>query len=217
MDFATARLNMVESQLRTNRVTDRRVLDAMGAVPRELFVPKARRPIAYVDEDLEIAEGRYLMEPMVFARLVQEAAIRPQDVVLDVACGLGYSAAVLGQIAEAVVGLEPDATLADQANDLLTELGVENVAVVTGDPRNGYPREAPYDVILVDGGVTAVPGPLRDQLADGGRLMAVVMDGDDMGRAVVVSRIGDTFSERTLFDAAVPVLPSFAPAPAFVF
>ncbi len=216
-DYATARLNMVENQIRTNRVTDERLLAAITEVPRERFVPKRLQGNAYVDQDLALGDGRYLMEPVVFARLLQAAAIGPGDVVLDIGCGTGYSTAVLGKLAGTVVALESDAALAKEAIEALTELDVDNTAVVEGPLDEGYPRQAPYDVIVLGGSVDAVPDAITDQLVDGGRLVAVVNVAPSVGNIEVIRRLHGGLSRRQLFDATVPVLPGFAAEHGFVF
>ncbi|MBF0130214.1 MAG: protein-L-isoaspartate O-methyltransferase [Alphaproteobacteria bacterium] len=216
MTFSVARRNMVDSQIRTNRVTDPLLLDALGAVPREEFVPKAIRGIAYVDDDLDIGAGRCLMEPMVLARLLQLAEINPSDVVLDVGCATGYSSGVLAGIAATVLALESDPDLSEEAAAVLAAQGVDNVAVVTGPLDEGYPAQAPYDVIVFQGAIGAVPERIRAQLADGGRLVAVVQDGP-IGRATLITRTGDAFGRRVAFDASVSPLPGFVPKAGFVF
>jgi len=217
MEFEKARFNMVESQIRANSVVDPMVLEAMGRLPRELFVPKALRGIAYVDEDLPLDDGRALMEPLVLARLIQAAAVRETDVVLDVGCATGYSSAVLAGMASTVVCLEENDDLATRATRTLTDLGIDNAVVVTGPLAEGYARQAPYDVILIGGAIPAVPEVLRRQLADGGRLVAVIGDGGWSSKLTVIERHGDAFGHRSLFDAATPVLPSFQAEEAFVF
>ena len=216
-NYATARLNMVENQIRPNRVTDERLLAAIAEVPRERFVPKRLQGNAYVDQDLALGDGRYLMEPVVFARLLQAAAIGSGDVVLDIGCGTGYSAAVLGKLAGTVVALESDAALAEQAIEALTELDVDNAAVVEGPLDEGYPRQAPYDVIVLGGSVDAVPDAIAGQLVEGGRLVAVVNVAPTVGNIEVIHRLRGGLSRRQLFDAAVPVLPGFAAEHGFVF
>jgi protein-L-isoaspartate(D-aspartate) O-methyltransferase len=216
-DFAAARLNMVDSQIRTNKVTDPRLIEALEAVPRERFVTDAQRGVAYIDEDLEIAPGRYLMEPMVLARLLQAAAPRPADMALVIGCGAGYSTAILARLAQTVVGLESDRALMDRANRTLNALDVDNAVVVEGPLAAGYQKQAPYDVILFAGAVAEVPQVVKRQLADGGRLVAVVVDDAGIGRGTLIQRAGDSFSARTLFDAATPLLPGFAREAGFVF
>jgi protein-L-isoaspartate(D-aspartate) O-methyltransferase len=216
-DFAAARLNMVESQIRTNRVTDARVVEAFEAVPRELFVDEAKRGFAYVDEDLEVAPGRYLMEPMVLARLVQAAAPSDGDIALDIGCATGYSTALLARLAETVVGVEQDRALMEAANRTLNALDADNAVVVEGALNAGYEKQAPYDVIVFQGAVTEVPEAIKRQLAEGGRLVAVVCDEGGIGRGMLMRRSGETFSSRTLFDAATPLLPGFEREAGFVF
>ncbi len=184
MDYASARRNMVESQLRPNKVTDPALLDALAAVPRELFVPEPLRSVAYVDEDIPLGRGRFLMEPMILGRLLELAAVRSSDVALVVGAGLGYSAAVLARIAGRVVALEGDRELAQQAAQMLQNLGVSNVALVEGPLAEGAPRQAPFNVILFDGAVDRVPPAILDQLPEGGRLVVVIRTAG-IGRATL--------------------------------
>jgi protein-L-isoaspartate(D-aspartate) O-methyltransferase len=216
-DYARARFNMVEGQVRPNKVTDPALLEAMLEVPRELFVPPAAKGIACVDEDIPLGRGRHLLEPMVFARLVEAAAPGPGDMVLVVGAGTGYSAAVLARLANTVVALEGDAALARQATERLARLGADNAVVVEGPMTEGYPRQAPYDAIIIEGSVAAVPEAIVGQLAEGGRLVAVVSPTGRMGRATLVQRFGGTTARRELFDAATPLLPGFEPRPVFEF
>ncbi len=215
--YDAARANMVENQVRPNRVTDDRVLNAMAAVPRERFVPKKLAGVAYVDEDIAVSEGRYLMEPMVLARLLQAAAIEPGDVVLDIGCATGYSTAVLARLADTVVAVESEAGLAEAAIALMAELDADNTAVVTGELAEGYAKQAPYDVIVLEGAVDEVPRALSDQLVEGGRMVAVVTGANRVGRATLLRRLHGVLSSRVLFDASVPLLPGFGSERGFVF
>jgi protein-L-isoaspartate(D-aspartate) O-methyltransferase len=216
-DYAAARLNMVESQIRPNRVTDLRLVGAMLELPRERFVPDALRGIAYVDEDVPLGADRFLMEPMVFARLVQTARIEAGDTVLDIGCGTGYGAAVMAQMAARVVALESDAALARQAQSALSTLGVANVEVVTGPLNQGHARGAPYNVIVFDGAVQHIPEAIIGQLAEGGRLVAVVAHPGEPGRATLIIKVAGALSRRVAFDAGSRVLPGFALEPGFAF
>lgn len=217
MDFETARRNMVESQLRTNRVTDPRLLSAFASVPREIFVPKGRQQIAYIDEDLPIGGDRYLMEPMVLARMLQEAWISDSDNVLVVGAAPGYGAAIAGRVAGSVFALESDGALASAMASTLTGLAIDNVVVVEGAHAEGFAKEGPYDVILLNGAVPRVPDALSEQLNEGGRLLSVVEDQDGLGRCTLgVKRRGVT-SSRVLFDANVRRLPGFEVQSGFVF
>lgn len=217
VDYQSARLNMVESQIRPNKVSDPAIIEAMLAVPRELFVPAPLRGIAYVDEDISLGGGRYLMEPMVFGRLMQVAAIRREDVVLEIGCGSGYASAVMARLARKVVALEEDPALAHDAAERFAELSLSNVVPVKGSLAAGWPQLAPYDVILFDGAVAAIPPVIAGQLAKGGRLVAVVQADSCIGKAVLMTRVEDVYAQRIVFDAATPMLPGFAARPSFVF
>lgn len=215
-DFAQARLAMVDSQLRPNEVNEPTVTEAMGSVPRELFLPKSKRSVAYVDSDIEIKDGRYLMEPRVLGRLLVAAAVQPTDLVLDIAPGSGYSSAVLSQMADAVVALESDPVLYEMAEARLAEVDAMNVAVVKGEMTKGLAKQGPYDVILIGGCVDMVPPALIKQLKLGGRLVTVIKN-NGVGRATVVTKTDDGTETRTLFDANVAPVPGFQKVEHFSF
>jgi protein-L-isoaspartate(D-aspartate) O-methyltransferase len=217
MDFATARINMVESQLRTNKVVDEAVLDAFLMVPRERFVPVAFHTSAYVDDNLPLGNGREILAPMILGRLLDAARIRDSDKVLDIGCATGYGTAILARLAASVVGLEEDGELARQAQARLAELGVLHATVINGPLVKGYVEGAPYDVIVIEGSVTTVPDGIAAQLAEGGRLVTVVRADAGLGRATLMNRGQSLLSSRPLFDSAAPPLPGFVPAPSFVF
>jgi protein-L-isoaspartate(D-aspartate) O-methyltransferase len=215
-DHAVARRNMIESQLKPNRVTDERVIGVMATLPREIFVSQSLKGVAYVDEDVEVAPGRYLMEPAIFARMVQEAKIGSKDIVLEIGCGAGYSTAVLARLAASVIAVESDPALARTATQNLAAAGIDNAAVIDGALAEGYSRRAPYQIVFVNGAVSKVPARLLDQVAEGGRLIAVERD---VGRSQVVlySRSGGLIGHRALFDANVPIVPGFEAATGFIF
>ena len=215
--FKVARSHMLESQLRPNKITDDRVLLAFATIRRELFVPHHLRPVAYIDEDLPLGGGRYLMEPMVAARLLQEAAIARTDAALIVAAGTGYEAALTATLARSVLALEEDPELARHARTALVKHAISSVSVVEGPLHEGYRPRAPYDVILFGGGVVEIPPEIAAQLADSGRLLAVIKPANAMGRAILMTRAGGVLARRVIFDAATPVLPGFAPKPPFEF
>jgi protein-L-isoaspartate(D-aspartate) O-methyltransferase len=217
MDFAAARSNMVENQIRTNRVIDPRVTAALSEVPREAFVSKAMRGFAYVDADLDIGGGRHILSPLALARLLVAASIKPGDVVLNIGDASGYSTALLAKLAQTVVSLEADAEWVARSSQALTGQGIDNAAVVQGGFEAGYPAQAPFDVIFLSGGVSEISASLRRQLADGGRLVAMVDRGQGVGRGTLVVRVGDTWGQRTLFDMAATCLPKRAAKPVFVF
>lgn len=217
IDFSVARLNMVESQVRPNGITDRRIIAAIETVPREHFVPESRRDVAYMDEDVPLdAHGhRALIEVMAFARMLQHAAIKPTDKVLLVGAGTGYGAAVVSQIGAEVVALESDPQLVHHARRNLD--GHVNVKLVEGALSAGAPGAQPFDVILLEGRAEEVPQALLDQLADGGRLVGVVGEAE-IAQACVYSRSGGAVAVRQVFDASVSELPGLKKKrPAFVF
>ena len=216
-DFSSLRRNMVDTQLRTNKITDKRVLSSMLEIPRELFVPEKKAQLAYIDEDIQLSGGRCLPEPMILARLVQMAEISPNDVVLDVACGTGYSSAVVGRIANAVVALESNADLASAATKNLAGLGLDNVVVETGPIEAGWPNQAPFDVIMINGACENIPDALVEQLSDGGRLCAIDCGSDGPGVARIWNKTDDLVSSRVVFDANVPSLPEFNRPRSFSF
>jgi len=215
--FDAARSHMLESQLRPNKVTDDRVLSAFASIRRELFVPEHLRQVAYIDEDLPLGDGRYLMEPMVAARLLQAAAIDRTDTALIVGAGTGYEAALTAALARNVLALEEAPELARLARAALVEHAIASVSIAEGPLHEGYRPRAPYDVILFGGAVAEVSPELVVQLADGGRLLAVVNPGNAIGRATLTIRTGGLLAHRVIFDAATPLLPGFAPKPVFVF
>ncbi|MEP9353351.1 protein-L-isoaspartate O-methyltransferase [Xanthobacter sp. KR7-65] len=219
IDFVELRRGMVDGQVRTNNVTDPRIVGAMLEIPRERFVPARLKSLAYIDDDLALKSGepgRYLIEPMILARLVQLADVQEHEHVLDVGTGTGYSAAVLSRLAQQVVAVEEDTELAAAATATLSELGVANVAIMQGKLTAGWSAEAPYDLILLNGSVDEVPAALLEQIKEGGRLIAVVGHGG-AGRACVFTKVAGMVSERVAFNAAVPPLPGFKSAPRFTF
>jgi protein-L-isoaspartate(D-aspartate) O-methyltransferase len=217
MDYAAARYTMVQNQIRTNRVTDALIIAAMSDLPRERFLRDASQGIAYVDENVPLGGGRYLIEPLVTALLLQAAEIDADDVVLDVGCGTGYSSAIVAGMASTVVARESDPDLAARAAANFAELGLNTVSVVVGPLREGWPAQAPYDAIVFSGAVSAIPPAITEQLAEGGRMVAVVAAEKGIGRGTLFLHMGGTVSRRPLFDASVPLLPGFALEPTFRF
>jgi protein-L-isoaspartate(D-aspartate) O-methyltransferase len=216
-EFGAARVHMIESQLRPGKVIDARVLGAFAGIRRELFVPEHLRAVAYVDEDLPLGRGRYLMEPMVAARLLQAATIERTDTVLIIGAGTGCEAALAAALARSVIALEDELELARYAREALVEHSIASVSVVEGPLSQGYRPRAPYDAVLFCGAVAEVPSEIDSQLAEGGRLLAVVKSTNGIGRAILRTRTGGVMAQRVLFDAATPFLPGFLPKPAFVF
>lgn len=217
--FSTARQKMVDGQVRTNDVTDRRVLDAMLTVPREAFVPAARQALAYLDLDLDVSEGaakRFLIKPALTGKLLQAAEIGEGDSVLVVGCATGYLAALTAKLARQVAATECDSALATKAKDAFTALGLANVTCRVAACPEGEPSVAPYDVIVLNGAAEVLPEALLGQLKEGGRLVGVSAESRPP-RAMIVTRTHGEFGHRALFDAAAPVLPGLERAAAFVF
>jgi protein-L-isoaspartate(D-aspartate) O-methyltransferase len=222
LDFAQARRHMVENQLRTFDVNDLRVLAAFESVPRELFVPAGREGLAYIDQDLPVSDGlavlerRSMLAPMVLARMIQALNLDRGDKVLDVACGLGYSSAIMARLGASVVALESSPVLVEAARERLAAVGAEGVVMAQGLLEEGCREAAPFDAILVNGSINSRPDVLLGQLAEGGRLVAVRGRGR-AGSAVLFVRAGEAFGSRSLFDAVAPVLDAFREEPGFVF
>lgn len=218
--FATARQKMVDGQVRTIDVTDRRILDAMLAVPREAFVPASRQALAYLDLDLDVAEAgaakRFLVKPALTAKLLQAAEIGEADRVLVVGCATGYIAALAAKLAGQVTATESDPAVAAKARQTLATLGVSNVTCKTAACAEGDPAGGPYDVIVLNGATDVMPEALLAQLGEGGRLVGVSAE-TRPSRATIVTRFHGELGHRALFDAAAPVLPGLERAAAFVF
>lgn len=215
-DFAAQRIAMVDSQLRTNDVTDARILKAMGDIARERFVPQALSPVAYMEDCIGLPKGRTLLDARSFGKLVQLADIRSSDRVLDVGCLTGYSTLVLSRLAQHVVGVEDDGELKRVAEKNLAAAGATNVEVVEAPLPEGCPKKAPFDAIVMNGAIEVEPNALLDQLTDGGRLVVIVREGA-AGHAYLYLKREGVVSERPVFDARVPLLPGFRKAPGFVF
>ncbi|MBM3645032.1 MAG: protein-L-isoaspartate O-methyltransferase [Alphaproteobacteria bacterium] len=217
-DFALARRNMIDGQLRPNKVTDPEVLRAMALIPREAFVPAARQAVAYADDDVPLGNGRFLMEPMVLARLIQALQVRADTNALVAMAGPGYGAAVLSHLVGSVVVLEEDAVLAASGAAALASLGAGNCTPAQAGAGTGFPSGAPYGAILVEAGIGTIPKALLDQLADGGRLAAVVAPANGgMGVATLAVKSGGVCATRPLFDAGTPAAPAGRAAAGFVF
>jgi protein-L-isoaspartate(D-aspartate) O-methyltransferase len=215
-DYAAQRLNMVESQVRANDVTDVRIHAALREVARERFVPATKRAVAYADAAIELVPGRYMLEPRSLAKMLQLAEIAPGDSVLDVGCATGYSTAILAKLAARVIGLEEDADLVRVACDMLAAVSARNARVVQGALAGGHAASAPYDVIFIGGAVEQVPDGLLAQLADGGRLVSVLQRGPQ-GRATLFLREDGHVGHRAAFDASAPFLAGFRQPAGFVF
>lgn len=221
-DFAIARRQMVDCQIRPNDITNHNIIDAFGDVPREMFVPHTRKSIAYADSNIMLETvssetgQRYLMQATPFAKMVQASEIKKTDLVLCIGCGSGYGAAIIAQLADSVVAIDCEDDLVERASEVLTSMSIDNLAVVKAELKAGYPGEAPFDLIFIEGALEAVPDELFAQLNDGGRLVVVVGQGLSSEISVFIKNAEDV-SLRRYGNAAVPVLPGFEKEREFVF
>jgi protein-L-isoaspartate(D-aspartate) O-methyltransferase len=217
MDYKAARKHMVESQVRTNDVTDLRVQTVMETVPREAFLPGEMRDQAYIEREIAYAPGRRLLTARDFSKLVDAVDPQSGDIVLDVACGSGYSTAVLANLSEMVVAVEADEGLASLAQENLQALDITNAAVIVGNPAEGAAGQGPFDIIFVGGAIAVEPKSLLDQLKDGGRLAAIRREGG-VSRGVVYQKSGGAVAARIVFDAGTAaILPEFSAPKTFTF
>lgn len=208
-DYATRRNTMVDTQVRPSDVTKFPIIEAFLNVPREEFVPASLREAAYLGENLPMGAGRVMLEPRTLAKMLDVIDLQPTDLLLDIGCLLGYSSAVAGRIAEAVVGLEDNPDMVKEAEAVLAAQSRDNIAIVAGPLAEGAPKHGPYDAMMVQGGVEVFPETLSAQLRDGGRVICVFMEGP-LGVCRLGLRSGDRISWRDAFNATAPVLPGFS-------
>lgn len=213
-NFTARRTMMVDTQVRPSDVTKFPIIDAMLSVPREVYVPATMQEAAYIGENLDIAAGRVVLEPRTFGKMLDALMIDVDDVVLDIACGLGYSTAVLAQMCDFVVAVEDDDARASQAQETLSAQGVDNAAVMTGPLAGGSAKSGPYDIIMVQGAVHTVPDALLDQLREGGRIACIFAEGA-LGVVRIGLKIDGTVNWRFAFNAGAPVLTGFEKQAAF--
>ncbi|APG47669.1 protein-L-isoaspartate O-methyltransferase family protein [Phaeobacter porticola] len=213
-DFAERRRMMVDTQIRPSDVTKFPIIEAMLAVPREAFVADAQREAAYADGNLDIAPNRVLLEPRTLAKILDAIDVQPDELVLDVACGLGYSTAVVARVAQMVIGVEEDESLAADAQEQLSAVAADNAIVHIGPLTEGAAEHGPYDVMMIEGGVETLPDALLAQLKDGGRVVAIFMSGA-LGEVKVGYKNDGHISWRLAFNAGAPVLPGFNAAAEF--
>lgn len=207
-DFATRRSVMVDTQIRPSDVTKFPIIDAMLSVPREAFVPQRLREAAYLGENLDLGAGRVLLDPRILAKMLDALDIQPDDLVLDIGPAYGYSSAVIARMAEAVVGVEPDAELAEEAQRLLSENEADNVLIQQAELSVGAPEHGPYDAVLLQGGVERLPDAITAQIKEGGRIACIFVQGV-FGVVRIGYKHGEWISWRDSFDAGAPVLPGF--------
>lgn len=212
--YSARRVMMVDTQVRPQDVTKFPIIEAMLSVAREVFVPQDKREAAYVGENIAIGGGRVMLEARTLAKMLDALDIQPTDIVLDLGCGLGYSTAVIARLAEAVVAVEEDGSLAAEAQRLLASEGVDNAAVISGPLNLGDVKHGPYDVITLQGGVEEVPDALLAQIKDGGRVGAIFMDGA-LGTVRIGHKSAGKVTWRYAFNAAAPLMAGFAARRAF--
>lgn len=215
-DFVAARETMVDCQVRPSDVTKYPIIDALLTVPREEFVPPARRDVAYVGEHIPLGSGRVILDPRSFAKMLDAVNIQPTELVLDVGCGTGYSTAVIARLAQAVIGLEQDPALAAEATDTLVATGADTAMVIEGPLADGAERHGPFDVIVIEGGAEQIPEKLTDQMKDGGRIICIRAEGA-AGRVKIGHKHGKGIDWRAAFAASAPVLPGFEEKEEFSF
>ena len=217
MDYQTARENMVENQVRTNNVTDMLVISTLKQVPREIFIPKNKRYIPYLDDNIAIGNGRYTMQPMVIGRIMQYANIQSKDITLIIGSGLGYTSALFSCISGTVIALESNKIMAQKSDKILQEARYDNVIVVENILKDGYPKYAPYNIIIFDGAISEVPQKILNQLAEKGRLLAIIHSPGKVGITRCYERIQGKICSRDLFETNIAYLPEFVPKETFCF
>jgi protein-L-isoaspartate(D-aspartate) O-methyltransferase len=199
---------MVDTQVRPSDVTKFPIIDAMLAVPRETYVPDNKREAAYVGENLRLDADRVMLEPRTLAKMLEVLDVQPSHIALDVACGLGYSTAILSHMCEFVVAVEDNEARAEEAQSILSAQGIDNAAVMTGELTEGAEKSGPYDVIMLQGGVQDMAPALLDQLREGGRIVAIFAEGT-LGVVRVGHKIDGAVNWRFAFNASAPVLSGF--------
>lgn len=218
-NYALCRKNMIDGQLRTNGIIDEELIEIFKTLPREVFLPPEKSGMAYVDEDVDLGNGLFLMEPLVFARMVAAAEVRPDDIVLNIGDHAGYSSAFLSKIVSTVVTLESKVGILDRARKVWTKENLCNIALVKGTPAEGSKEHSPYSLIFLNGAVREVPQALLDQLSEGGRLVTVLRPAENVPGQIVLYKSlgGGRYTHIRLENASTPFLDELDPAPAFVF
>ena len=206
---------MVDTQIRPSDVTKFPIIDAFLSVPREKFVPDGKREAAYIGENFQIGKNRIILEPRTLAKLLDSLDIHNDELVLDIGSGLGYSSAIISLIAEVVIAVEDDSSLASEAEEILSEIGVDNVVVQIGKLEDGAPEHGPYDVIILQGGVEEIPLSILNQLKNGGRIGAVFIE-EGLGTARIGYKLNSNITWRYSFNAAAPILEGFLKQKEFV-
>ena len=207
-DYELRRKIMVDTQIRPSDVTKFPIIDAFLSIPREKFVPVGKREAAYIGENFQIGQSRVILEPRTLAKLLDALDIQNDELVLDIGTGLGYSSAIISLIAEVVIAVEDDSSLASESEEVLSEIGADNVVVQVSKLEDGAPEHGPYDVVILQGGIEEIPVSILNQLKDGGRVGAIFVE-DGLGTAKIGFKLNDKINWRYCFNAAAPVLPGF--------
>ncbi len=209
MDFYTLRKNMVDSQLKPNKIVNKNLIDAFLRVPREIFLSKKIINQSYVDDNIDLTKNRYMLNPMIISRLIQALNVKQNDTILVLGSNVGYSSVILSYLCNTVIGIEAIKSFYEFSTSVLMKLDVNNVAIIKGKIEYGFPDQHPYDNILIEGGVNFVPERILNQLADNGKLVTVEVDEGNIGKAVIFKKQKNNYSKSFLFDANVPLLDVF--------
>ena len=217
MDFSFLRKNMVDCQLKPNKIIDLELINAFNRVPREIFVNKKNINQCYLDINIDLTKNRFLLNPMVNARLIQSLNINDNDTILSIGSGVGYNSVILSYLCNTVIGIESIKGFYEFSSDILTKLEVNNVVFIQSKIENGYSDQQPYDCIIIEGGVNYVPIDILNQLTENGKLVAVEIEEGHVGKAILYQRHGNEFSKNYLFDAYIPVFDGFKKTQKFNF
>lgn len=207
-DFSARRTMMVDTQVRPSDVTKFPIIEAMLSVPREDFVPASQREAAYMGENIELSDNRVILEPRTLAKMLDVLDIGQDELVLDIGAGYGYSSAVIAHMAQAVVALEEDNAMVEDAKDALVAANADNVVIEHGPLVAGAEEHGPYDVIIIQGGVSHLPQAIISQLKEGGRIACLFME-DALGEVRIGYKMDEHISWRRSFNAGAPVLNGF--------
>ncbi len=209
MEFVLARKNMVYCQLKPNKIKDNDVINAFLSVPREMFVKKNHIKHAYLDDNLSLGNGRFLLNPVILSRLIQALELKKNDTILNIASGTGYGVVILSYLAGTVLGIENDTSLINKSSELLSKLEINNAAIIKGDIKEGFIKQAPYDAIIIEGGVEEVPELILNQLSNNGKLVTIESNESGYGKAILIEKFENNFIKNFLFNAYVPLLSAF--------
>jgi len=207
--FETARINMVKGQILPSNITNEALLDVVTGMPRHIFVPDDKRGVAYIDGRLLVGEGRYILPPMVFAKMIEALGIKGSESVLDIACGTGYSSAVLANLCKKVFAIESSADLASKAHQNLNMLGIGNVIIISNILAEGHEEGAPYNIIFINGAVKEVPGNIFNQLSEHGKLVTIISKTPNSGSIVLFKKVGGKIYSDEIFDINLPIIEDF--------